>query len=155
MVWNYKTAVLSALVRAGIFFAATIGAGVEAAIGATLAEFGFRFVASGFYGALTQAFRRVEPQLLGTAGALLVVPALGHLGEFLIHSWRGTPHLRAALTSSIAFTVLSTAFNLFAMRRGALLVGDGERSLLDDLRAMPRLVLLFMIAISRTCRVRV
>jgi hypothetical protein len=149
--WNYKTASLSACVRAGIFFAATIEAGLSAATGAMLAEFGFRFVASGFYGALTQAFRRVEPQVLGTIGALVLVPALGHLGEFVIHTWRGTPNLTTALGISIVFTGISTAFNLFAMRRGALIVGADERPLLEDLRAMPRLLILFVAAIGRTC----
>ena len=149
--WNYKTAVLSACVRAGLFFVATVEAGLTAAAGAMLAEFVFRFVASGFYGALTQAFRRVEPQALGTAGALLLVPALGHLGEFLVHSWRGTPNLTTAITASIGFTCLSTAFNLFAMRRGALIIGAGQRPLLEDLRALPRLLVLFVAAIGRTC----
>src|SRR5262245_2135140 len=114
--WNYKTALLSACVRAAVFFTATLNAGAGAATGAMLAEFSFRFVASGFYGALTQAFRRVEPRVVGTVGALLLVPALGHAGEFVVHSWRGTPNLMAALSASVLFTCVSTAFNLFAMR---------------------------------------
>lgn len=152
--WNYKTAVLSSLVRSAIFFVSTVSAGLAAATGAMLAEFGFRFVTAGFYGALTQAFRRVEPPFLGTLGAVLVLPALGHLGEFVVHSVRGTPNLTAALTTSIAFTALSTAFNLFAMRRGTLIVGAGQRPLVEDMRAMPKLLFLFVAAISRTCRAR-
>ena len=150
--WNYKTAILSSLVRSAIFFATTVSAGLEAATGAMLAEFAFRFVTSGFYGALTQAFRRVEPPVLGTLGAVLVLPALGHLGEFIVHSLRGTPNLSTALATSIAFTAVSTAFNLFAMRRGTLIVGAGQRPLVEDMRAMPKLLFLFVAAISRTCR---
>ena len=152
--WNYKTAILSSLVRSAIFLAITASAGFEAATGAMLAEFGFRFVTAGFYGALTQAFRRVQPPALGTLGAVLVLPAAGHLGEFVVHSLRGTPNLTAALATSIAFTCVSTAFNLFAMRRGALIVGAGERPLAHDLRAMPRLLFLFVTSMSRTCRIR-
>jgi hypothetical protein len=152
--WNYKTAILSSLVRSTMFFATTASAGLEAATGAMLAEFAFRCVTSGFYGALTQAFRRVQPLALGTFGAVLVLPAAGHLGEFIIHSLRGTPNLTTALATSIAFTGVSTAFNLFAMRRGALIVGVGERSLADDIRAMPKLLFLFVTAISRMGRVR-
>ena len=85
---------------------------------------------------------------------MLVLPAAGHLGELILHSLRGTPNLTTALTASIAFTGVSTAFNLFAMRRGALIVGAGERPLAEDLRAMPKLLLLFVISISRTCRAR-
>src|SRR5687768_14954859 len=139
MIWNYKTAVLSALVRAGIFFATNAKAGVDAATAAMLTEFCFRFATSGFYGALTQRFRRVEPAWAGTAGAMLLLPALAHSLEFVVHSWRGTPELAASMAASIAFTMLSTAFNLFAMRRGALVVGAGTRTLIDDVRAMPRL----------------
>lgn len=152
--WNYKTAILSSLVRSAIFFATTIGAGLEAATGAMLAEFGFRFATAGFYGALTQAFRRVEPPIFGTLGAVLLLPVLTHLGEFAVHSLRGTPNLTAALATSIAFTAVSTAFNLFAMRRGALIVGADQRPLTEDMRAMPRLLFLFVVALSRTCRAR-
>ena len=149
--WNYKTAILSALVRAGIFFAANARAGIDAATAAMLTEFCFRFAASGFYGALTQRFRSVEPATLGTVGALVVLPLLAHSVEFLVHSWRGTPELVASMVASVAFTVVSTAFNLFAMRRGTLVIGGGSRSLVADLRAMPRLVVLFIAAAARTC----
>jgi hypothetical protein len=152
--WNYKTAILSSLVRSAIFFATTLGAGLDAATSAMLTEFGCRFVTAGFYGALTQAFRRVEPPLLGTVGALLLLPALAHLGEFIVHSLRGTPNLTVALATSIGFTAVSTAFNLFAMRRGTLIVGAGQRPLFEDMRAMPKLLILFVVALSRTCRAR-
>lgn len=118
-----------------------------------LTEFVFRFIMSGFYGALTQRFRRVEPAALGTLGAIVVLPAVAHSLEFVVHSLRGTPELAASMMASIAFTMASTAFNLFAMRRGALVIGSGARTLADDLRAMPRLVVLFLVAAVRTCRV--
>lgn len=137
--------------RAGIFFAANAKAGADAATAAMMTEFCFRFATSGFYGALTQRFRLVEPPMLGTIGAMLLLPALAHSLEFVVHTLRGTPELAASMTASIAFTMLSTAFNLFAMRRGALIVGEGTRTLLGDLRAMPRLVVLFVAAGARTC----
>ncbi len=151
MIWNYKTAILSALVRAAIFFATTAAAGLAAASGAMAAEFAFRFLMAGFYGALTQAFRRVEPPLLGTAAAVVVLPIVGHSLEFAVHSWRETPNLATGMIASIVFTCVSTAFNLFAMRRGALIIGEGRQSLRQDLRAMPRLVVLFVATAARTC----
>lgn len=117
-----------------------------------LTEFVFRFIMSGFYGALTQRFRRVEPALHGTIGALLLLPVVGHSLEFVVHTLRGTPELATSMTASIAFTTVSTAFNLFAMRRGALVIGTGASTLIDDLRAMPRLVVLFVAAAVRTGR---
>ena len=49
----------------------------------------------------------------------------------------------------MAFTVVSTAFNLYAMRRGALVVGADGASLVTDLCRMPRLVLSFLAAAAR------
>ena len=47
------------------------------------------------------------------------------------------------------FSVVSVLFNLYAMRKGALLVGAGEdtQSLKDDFKQMPRLVAEFTIAL--------
>jgi hypothetical protein len=63
----------------------------------------------------------------------------------------GTQKLAASMTASVAFTALSTAFNLFAMRRGVLIVGADRLTLRQDLRAMPRLVVLFAGAAARSC----
>ncbi len=145
-VWNYKSAVMSALCRAPLFFTANLTAGLDAATAAFVTELCFRLVTAGFYGGVTQAFRRVEPALHGTIGALIVVPGVAHTLEWLVHWWRGTPELAASIGASVVFTVLSTSFNLFAMRRGALIVGGGSDSLLTDLRRIPRLMLSFIAA---------
>ena len=46
--WNWKSAVLSSLLRATIFFFTNLVAGWHAALGAMLAELVFRSVTSGF-----------------------------------------------------------------------------------------------------------
>lgn len=130
--------------RGTLFFTTNLAAGLDAALAAMTLEFVFRFATSGFYGALTQRFRGIRPPLLGTAAAMLVLPVVGHSLEFTLHWWRGTPALAASVRVSVVFTMLSTAFNLFAMRRGLLVVGEGGRSLLQDLREMPRTVALFL-----------
>src|SRR5215510_14695129 len=56
--WNWKSAFLSSLSRALIFFAANLGAGTRAAVGAMVLEFGYRAITAGFYGAITQSFRK-------------------------------------------------------------------------------------------------
>jgi len=48
-------------------------------------------------------------------------------------------------------TVVSTGFNLFAMRRGTLIVGAAGRTMLDDLKALPRLIVQFVAMLARTC----
>jgi hypothetical protein len=148
--WNYKAAVMSAIVRSSLFCATNAGAGLDAAVAAMATEFWFRFATAGFYGALTQAFRRVEPAAVATLAAIVVLPTVAHTLEFLVHFLRGTVALAASIGVSIAVTVLSTSFTLFAMRRGAFVVGHG-RSLLSDLVALPRLLVLFVSTAARHC----
>jgi hypothetical protein len=150
--WNYKSAVLSAVMRALLFFAVNDRAGRDAALAAMTTEFCFRFATSGFYGAMTQNFRRVEPAAAGAVTAMIVLPVVAHSLEFIVHWWRGTAVLAASIAASVMLTVVSTAFNLFAMRRGALVVGEGQRPLLADLAAAPRLLVLFVAAVLRSCR---
>lgn len=149
--WNYKSAVLSASMRASLFFGTNSAAGLDAALAAMTTEFCFRICTAGFYGAVTQAFRRVEPAHAGTMAAMIVLPILAHSLELAVHWWRGTPALGLSIAVSIAFTALSTSFNLFAMRRGAFVVGVGRRSLVSDLLSLPRLAALFVRAAARTC----
>jgi len=131
--WNYKSALWSALVRGLLFFVANLSAGWQAASGAFLAECAFRVSTAGFYGALTQRIGRIEPEIRSMGIAIIVLPAIAHSLEFLVHWSRGTANLELSITVSIAFTMLSTTFNVFAMRRGVLVCGPGRRRL-------PRLV---------------
>jgi hypothetical protein len=149
--WNYKSAILSASVRASLFFGANSTAGIDAAVAAMTTEFCFRICTAGFYGAVTQAFRGVEPAHKGTIAAMIVLPLLAHSLELSVHWWRGTPALGLSMVVSIAFTALSTSFNLFAMRHGVFVVGVGRRSLGSDLVSLPRLVAQFVRAGLRTC----
>jgi hypothetical protein len=144
--WNYKAAITSALFRAQIFFAVNAAAGLDAAVAAMMAEFVYRLVTAGVYGALTQAFRHVEPERTATVTVMLLLPCVGHSTELALHWWRGTPNLAASIGASIAFTALSTAFNLFAMRQGALVIGEGSRSLAHDLARMPALFAAFLLS---------
>jgi hypothetical protein len=145
--WNWKSAVLSSLFRSSLFFAANLSAGPDAAQAAFLTELAYRGVTAGFYGALTQAFRDARPAWAGMVAAMILLPGVSHLLEFVIHWFRGTPNLTESLALSVAFTALSTSFNLFAMRRGALTVGGGSSPLLRDLRQMPVLLCAFAVAV--------
>src|SRR5262245_30800706 len=148
--WNYKAAVLSAVVRSLLFFCVNIGAGLAAANQALTTELVFRFATAGFYGALTAAFRNAEPRATATFTAIVVLPVASHSLEFVVHWLRGTAMLAPSVAISVVFSVVSTAFNLFAMREGRLLVGANGRPVLDDLQAMPRLIARFVLAITRS-----
>jgi hypothetical protein len=147
--WNWKSAVLSSLFRATIFFFANLTAGLPAAMAAMSTELIFRAVTSGFYGALTEGFRDVAPPWAAALGVLLVLPLANHAMEFLVHWLRGTRNLVPSIAASVIFTALSTLFNLYAMRRGALLVGAGRASLRQDLRRMPGLIWDFILLVPR------
>jgi hypothetical protein len=79
----------------------------------------------------------------------VVLPFANHALEFVVHWMLGTQNLVPSIAASVVFTALSTLFNLFAMRRGALIVGAGHGSLLEDLRRMPGLLMDFVMLLPR------
>ena len=147
--WNSKTALLSACVRGTIFFVANIGAGLGAAIGAMGIEAALFATLAGFYGAMAQAFRRARPEWAATMAVMALMPTINHTIEYILHYASGTKRLAAGVTASISLSMVSAVFNLFAMRRGVLIVGDERASLIDDLRRMPRVVIDFIMAVPR------
>ena len=147
--WNWKTALLSACVRGTIFFIANLGAGMGAAIGAMCLEAAFYAVIAGFFGAMIQAFRRARPVWAAAMTVMLFMPAVDHTIEYALHYANGTKKLAASIAASVSLSMLSSVFNLFAMRRGVLIVGDERASLIDDLRRLPRVVFDFVMTIPR------
>lgn len=142
--WNWKSAVLSSVTRAVVFGAVNLTAGLDAARLAMTTEFVFRATTSGFYGALTQAFRETRPSWAASLAVMVVLPLCTHSLEFLVHWWRATPQLAASLMVSAIWTAFSTLFNLYAMRRGVFVVGSGRNTLLGDVRTVPRLLVEFV-----------
>ncbi len=147
--WNWKSAMFSALMRGGIFFTVNLKAGWRAAVGAMLVEFAWRTATSGGWGAVTQMLRKVKPDWQAVLGAMLVVPAVSHSIEFTIHYTRGTPVLARSILTSICFTQISNLFNLYAMRKGALIVGAEARPLSEDMKRVPALIGGFLLVLPR------
>jgi hypothetical protein len=148
--WNWKSAVMSAWFRGTLFFITNISAGLTAALSAMTLESVFYISTAGFYGAMTQAFRQAQPPWAATLAVMVMQPIINHSLEFALHWIGGTEKLARSITASICFSLLSAIFNLFAMRRGALIVGEECRSLIDDLRQMPLIIREFITAIPRT-----
>jgi hypothetical protein len=148
--WNWKSALTSSAFRCLIYFSTNVVAGLRAALAAMTIEFLFRGVTSGFYGSLTQAFTRAQPAWAGSLAVIVILPAVGHSMEFMVHWLGGTRKLAASVIASVAFTAVSSLFNLFAMRRGVLTVGQDCNTLKDDFRRMPRIVFDFVLAIPRS-----
>src|SRR5271154_3662100 len=147
--WNWKSAVLSSWFRAALFFFVNLTAGLPAALAAMSTELIFRGITSGFYGAVTEGFRDAEPPWAAAVSVVVLLPVANHALEFVVHWLRGTRNLAASITASVVFTALSTLFNLYAMRRGALIVGAGRQSLREDLRRMPRMLWAFLLLAPR------
>jgi hypothetical protein len=149
--WNWKAAVLSALLRAPIFFITYVFKkdGLKLAVGAAIAQSIFRFVFGGVNGAIIQSFSKVEPAWHAVLTVPLILATFSHLIEYLVQTMydnqTGVNGKGNAITVSIIISAISAVFNLFAMRRGALLVKDeSEQSIWRDLKRMPWLALEFL-----------
>ncbi|MBK8313614.1 MAG: hypothetical protein IPL01_06065 [Acidobacteria bacterium] len=128
---------------------ASIGAGLSAALGAMSIESTFYITVAGFYGAILQSFRRAQPVWLATLTTMVLIPAINHTMEFALHWASGTKKLKAGIIASVCLSMISAIFNLFAMRRGAFIVGAERQSLFADFRQMPRIIFDFLTAIPR------
>jgi hypothetical protein len=147
--WNWKSALLSTILRGPIFLVAAVRQGWKAAFAALLTESIFCAVSAGFYGAIVQSLKDAEPQWLTGIFLAGVVPVIFQVLEYLLHWFRGTPHLRIAEIVSLVLSGLSALFNWYAMRRGTLLVGGEGGTFGGDMRRLPRLIVGFLAALPR------
>ena len=76
--WNWKAAVLSAVLRAPIFFFTYLFKkdGLKLAIGAALVQSLFRLIFGGINGAIIQSYSRVEPAWHAVLTVPLILAAL-------------------------------------------------------------------------------
>jgi hypothetical protein len=142
--WNWKSALLSPVVRGGLIFAANASTGLSGGVGASCIEVAYRALTAGFCGAITESFRLVEPYWAGQLTVVVAIPGASDALDFLIHHSLRTPNLGWSAVVSLSWTVFSTAFNYFAMRRGAFIIGSGQRSLFHDLISLPVLLIAFL-----------
>jgi hypothetical protein len=144
--WNWKSALLSAINRSAIFSIATMKRGRAEMSIAVLVEIIFVCATSGIYAAFTQAMRFAEPEWLAATVVALVIPSALYGVDYAAHFYTGMHRVRPAVTFATGLSVLSTLFNLFMMRRGAMVVGEGSQPLWRDLIRIPVLLVQFLIA---------
>jgi hypothetical protein len=149
--WNWKAAVLSSILRAPIFLAAYLfqKQGIADAISVTVALAVFRIIFGGVNGAIIQAYRNVKPAWHAVLTIPVVLAAFSHLIEFAVltvyDAMTGTHGKTKAIVVSVIVSIISAVFNLFAMRRGALIVRDESmQSFWRDLIRMPWLIFEFI-----------
>jgi hypothetical protein len=150
--WNYKGAILSSAFRAPIFLITYLAAreSLKLALAAAFVQFVFRFLFAGLTGYIIQSFRKVEPPWKAIVSILMVVPLVSHLLEYIVqaafvHYTATTDYTDKAIVRSVCFSIFSSLFALFIMRRNVLIVGDSDsRSFWSDVRRIPYLVYEFM-----------
>src|SRR5215472_12670117 len=83
--WNWKSALLSALIRSALFYRATLDSGHAAARSASFTEFILALALAGFTGAVAQAYRKARPRRLALVIAAAMPPLLWHGFELAAH----------------------------------------------------------------------
>src|SRR5262249_1029487 len=90
--WNWKSAVLSALLRSPLFAPAALQGGTRAAATAGLTDVVFRVTVAGLAGAFTQHLAGIRPRWAATMAALVGVPVIAQAAEALVHFEAATPY---------------------------------------------------------------
>jgi hypothetical protein len=149
--WNWKSALLSVMLRAPIFLVATLRQGLEAMSTAVVVEAVYSAAISGCYGAFVQKLRRARP--VWAAGVLIIVifPILLLGIDYLLHLYTHMPNLKGGMMGAAILALLSSLFNWYLMSRNSLLVGIEGHSFASDLKRMPRLLLEFVLLVPRHC----
>ncbi len=144
--WNWKSALFGAFNRGTIFLVATMKRGRMEMSVAVLVEILFTCATAGTYAAFTQAMRFAEPEWLGACVVALVVPGALYGADYFAHVWTGMHNVSPAVGFATGLSVVSTLFNLFIMRRGAMVVGEESQPLWRDLIRIPGLIVQFLVA---------
>lgn len=146
--WNWKSAIISSVSRAPIFFGAYLAhkQGLRMALLAMAVQFVFRAITGGTNGAIIQSFSKIEPVWHAVVTIPIVLTVVMHIGEWFLQSAfdsvTGSSGKTTAVLLSIFGSVVSSGFNLLAMRRGLLLVKDeSQQSFWHDIKQMPWIVL--------------
>ena len=138
--WHWKNALGSALLRGSVFLVANLHVTPSAAVRAMLVECAIRLPLVGALAAIAQHFSGIEPEWAGRAAAAGVLPAMALTVECAIHWSMHTAAFHASMLASAALSIVTSTFSVFAMKRGVLVVGKGERSLLEDVKRLPGLL---------------
>ncbi len=139
--WNWKTALLSAVLRTSIFFTVNLTASWDSAVHAAVTEIVYRAPMTGTLASVSQSLRRVQPAWRGSLLVLVMLPALAHGIEFGVHALRGTEKLYQSVLASVGFTMCSSVVSYWLHRRDVLVVGAGGGTLASDLCRLPGVLL--------------
>jgi hypothetical protein len=143
--WNWKCALMSAVVRSLVYLVAMARSGAHGRLAVIAVELAYVTMTAGIYAGIQQRALGLRSRVLGNLAIALGVPALAQVLDLLIHVSIGAAAPGRATMAVSIFTLVSALFHLHVMRRGVFLTGAASRTLSDDFRRMPRLVLDFIL----------
>lgn len=144
--WNWKCALLSATARSAVYLAALARTGLRGGLAIVLVEIAYVTLTAGLYAGMQQKALGLRSRLLGDLVVVVGAPGLAQALDWLAHVLLHAAPPAHATVAVCGFTLLSALFHLHVMRRGAFLTGHAGRTLLEDFRSMPRLILGFVLA---------
>ena len=142
--WNWKAALITAVIRAGACMAALWHSPMHAREHFGTVEAVYVLLTSGIFSAWQQQALDVKPRSLSWTLVVLVVPLGSLAGDSALHLWLDDGNMRALGIGALIATLLSAMFHWHLMQNGAMLVGEQGRSLVDDMKRMPRLIATFV-----------
>ncbi len=142
--WNWKCALMSATVRSLVYLGAMVHSRTHGSLSILLVEIAYVTATASLYAGLQQRALALRSRLLGNLCVVIAVPGLAQLLDWLTHRAVGPAAPARALVAVCVFTLLFALFHLHVMRRGVFLTGAAGRTLADDFRRIPRLVLAFV-----------
>jgi hypothetical protein len=138
--WNWKCALLSAAVRSAVYVAALAHARLHTAFALVTVEIAYVALTGGLWAGLQQRALALRSRVVGNLLIVLAVPALSQVSDWLAHHSVGPAAPPRALVAVCGFTLVSALFHLYVMRCGLFLTGAAGRTLADDFRRIPGLV---------------
>jgi hypothetical protein len=144
--WNWKVAILTALLRGSVCVAALRHMELHARQHFGMVEAAFVLLTCGFFSALQQQSLSLRSEGLAWLACVVVVPLTSLGCDAGLHIWLDGQQTRQLGIAGVAFTLISSTMHWHMIRNGALLVGDEAHSLAADLKRIPVLVGLYFAA---------
>lgn len=142
--WNWKCALMSAVVRSLVYGIAMVRGGNRERLAVIGIEMLYVTLTAGIYAGLQQRALSIRRRWLGDVCIVLLVPGLSQVLDWLVHRIAGAPAPARAFTGAVAFTVISALFHRHVMRQGTFLTGEAEASVIEDFRRIPKLLVSFV-----------
>jgi len=136
---------LSAAVRSLVYLSAMTRSGSQGRLALVAVEIAYVTLTAGLYAGMQQRALAFRSRQLGNLVIAIGVPTLAQFLDWLTHRAVGPAAPPKALFAVCTFTLISALFHLHIMRRGVFLTGQAGRTLADDFRRMPRLLLGFIL----------